>query len=219
MNHLLILENWAKNSNLKITILSSSLDLKPRILRIAWARNRILDFVHSTELASFDYLIMIDLDEVNANISIPALLDCFHLKSNWDVLTANQLGYYYDLFALRTEKYDLNPCGPGERATWNNGTDIDRLFNIDSGNSKELAPDLGLIPVLSAFGGLGIYKMHLFEGLRYEPSTVYEKSGKHFLHPETGIKEYDCEHVDIHTKMRDKYNAKIYINTALINND
>jgi hypothetical protein len=65
-----------------------------------------------------------------------------------------------------------------------------------------IPPDNEWIPVESAFGGLAIYKRHLFDNVRY--SSVLANGDR------------VCEHVTLHQQMKVK-GAKLYINPALIN--
>ena len=212
-----ILHSWRDSCPLPVTILSSHLSLVHRVRRIAWARNRILDHIRSSHLGSYDHLIMMDMDGVNSRVSARGVLSGFTSGEEWDVLTANQPDYYYDHFALRTPRYDLNPYSPSERYKWINGTNLKYFFDTEGSDQSRIPHKRALIPVLSAFGGLAIYRLGLFEGLRYEPAAVLDEKGNHFLHPITGIEEFECEHVDMHAKMRAKSDAKIYINARMLN--
>ncbi len=213
-----ILKQWSAKTNLKCYILSEPLRLRPRVLRIAWARNRILECIRLHALDSYDYLVMMDMDEVNKRISLRGFLTSFNYPFDWDVMCANQLDYYYDFFALRTDKYDINPWGPAERHRWADGTDLSLWFEPDVAGGKRIPVNSDPIPVLSCFGGLGIYRMSSIEGVTYKPERVLNEDGSQFTHPDTGIDEYDCEHASFHKQMRDRHGAKIYINPRMINN-
>jgi hypothetical protein len=67
------------------------------IVRLAYIRNRLLDSVPP----SFDYMLMVDLDDVFVEPPTKeAFESCFDLKT-WDVMTANGRHFYYDIWALR----------------------------------------------------------------------------------------------------------------------
>ncbi len=213
-----ILRQWSERANLESYILSQSLDLRPRVLRIAWARNHILEYVRHHSFDSYDYLIMMDMDETNKGISLRGFLTSFACPFDWDVMCANQLHYYYDFFALRTDRYNRNPWSPAERGRWTTGFDLNLWFEDGVSDGKRILPNNDPIPVISCFGGLGIYKMASIEGIIYEPEKVLNEDGSQFIHPETGIEEYDCEHVNFHEQIRKRHGAKIYINPRMINN-
>ena len=213
-----ILKQWSKRTTLECRILSQPLCLRPRVLRIAWARNHILEYIRLHKFDSHDYLIMMDMDEVNKGISLRGFLTSFNYRFDWDVMCANQIDYYYDFFALRTHKYNKNPWGPEERHRWADGTDLSVWFGSDITRGKSIAAKREPISVLSCFGGMGVYKMSSIEGVTYEPERVLTENGSQFTHPDTGIDEYDCEHVSFHKQMRERHDAKIYINPRMINN-
>jgi hypothetical protein len=54
-------------------------------------------------------LIVVDLDDI---LNIEAdfkqqILHCFKYKKYWDAVSANRVGEYYDIWALRSEKLTL----------------------------------------------------------------------------------------------------------------
>jgi hypothetical protein len=69
-----------------------------RTVRLAYIRNTLLCHVPP----SFDYFMMVDMDDVFSRPVQKASFDsCFALKDMWDVVTANGYGGYYDIWALR----------------------------------------------------------------------------------------------------------------------
>lgn len=119
-----------------------------RVERLAYIRNRLLHYVPSF----FDYMLMVDLDDVFlAPPSKEAFESCFTLKS-WDVMTANGRGSYYDIWALRvpgliefdcwTRYYQLLRQGvPKQQATYEA---IEKYKDI-------MATMNQILPVFSAF--------------------------------------------------------------------
>ena len=52
----------------------------------------------------YDYFIILDMDDVNYSGNfVDSIETCFDYE-NWDVLTANSSGIYYDLWALRKKE-------------------------------------------------------------------------------------------------------------------
>ena len=70
-------------------------------------------------------------------------------------------------------------------------------------NKQYLIPStLPLLPVSSAFGGLGLYRTESLRGLRYD---AFDKN-----------RNLTCEHVSLHYQML-KRGAKLFIDPALLN--
>ncbi len=173
-------------------------------LNIAFARNILLDYVEK-HYSNFDFMIMIDLDSVVKNFKpqhIKSVLEKYK-NSSWDVLTANSDTKYYDIWALRIYPniWDNNLHGK----LWKGPIDYDCwvMKNINDsvyGNKVNIPSDFPLIPVTSAFGGLGIYKIPSILGSRY--SAEFDQS-------------LTCEHVHFHDQIIKK-GGKIFICPDLI---
>jgi glycosyltransferase involved in cell wall biosynthesis len=189
-NTLKILKKW-KNNNKNIEIISEKNVKGLRTQRLAHGRNIILK--RALKL-NYDYLIVIDLDDVNQDLTKESILSSLNNKEDWAVMCANQKKYY-DVYALRTYDdwmpFDCWHCMKVKR---------DREFCINSRN-KNLPKD-SLINVKSCFGGLAIYKM------KYINKCVYYGG--------EGNTEI-CEHVAFNQCINKYYNGKIYINTNMIN--
>jgi len=120
-----------------------------RIEHICNARNRLLAEINKSEYDEFTHVIMIDLD--SKGWSIPGILNSFKLPHEWDVIFANSPSYY-DYYALRTSFFPFGPEIVGE-SFW-------RLPSYKFNNQ--------LIPVFSAFNGIGIYKKDIFKKYKYD---------------------------------------------------
>jgi hypothetical protein len=126
--------------------------------RIRFARNRGLAIVRELQ-ESFDWVVVADFDGVNGSLTEGVIADSIRLNPGYDGYFANSVGPYYDIFALRavgwveedyraTEK-ELLRLGSGPiQAKWL------ALFSKQRVISGDSAP----IEVISAFGGLGIYR-------------------------------------------------------------
>jgi len=167
-----------------------------RTMRIANGRNKILEKVREI---NYDYMIMIDLDDVNSTGNfVDTIKSCFEY-SGWDVLTGNQSDSYYDLWALR-KKDDM------EYDCWKMVRDNNIPFATDIYvNSKyKQYPEGELLEVDSAFGGIAIYKL----------SSVPNECNY--------VGKYDdgnelCEHVEFNRCIK-KNGGNIYINTSFLTN-
>jgi hypothetical protein len=176
-----------------------------RTERLAAARNRYLTLIRQTSLRNFDYLIVYDMDDVNAaRQSVDNLLQGIaFLESSptHAAVFANQLGYYYDVFALRhasrcpgdawEEVFDYVRAHRVSDEVAFAATYAKRMFNID--------PATPLIEVDSAFGGLGIYKMkYILDGehIGVRPKTCMDEGRTRRLLWQV------CEHVSLHAAIR-----------------
>ena len=175
-----------------------------RTERIAKCRNRYLHELRvNKKYDHIDYVVVADLDGVNSELTKTAVKSCWKFAEEWDACFANQSKVYYDIWALRHKTWCPNDCWKTYEFFLNHGMSkhralhaavYSRMFNIDSNEDP--------IEVNSAFGGLGIYKKHAILTSAY-----------------IGLddnKEEICEHVNLHTTMRDK-GLKLYIIPSLIN--
>jgi len=78
-----------------------------RIERIAFCRNKYLAELNYNK--NIDYVVVADLDGINSRITKNSVLTCWK-RDDWDVCTANQIGPYYDIYALRHPLWQNNDC-------------------------------------------------------------------------------------------------------------
>lgn len=163
-----ICQNWAKGKkNFNLLDLDGLDAIPQRGLRLEVARNSYLEFIRShAGLAGFDYLFVLDLDEINA-----APVNVMHVENAVRFLEekpdsagafANQIGVYYDMWTLRhpvlcphdiwEEVFDYSFKNDVSDEVAFNETFKRRLFS--------LSPDADPVEVDSAFGGFGIYKLN-----------------------------------------------------------
>lgn len=193
-----------KSPNISFVSLGNLSKKKPkRTDRLAFCRNRIVQELRSNPLyKNVDFVALADLDSVNNELTPEKISQCWEVKEDWDVITANQGGFYYDLWALRHPDW----C-PGDY--WAQIRRLEKIFDEKTAhdlaiNSRtvHLESDRGLIPVDSAFGGFAIYKREVFQSGIY---SGLNEQGKEI-----------CEHVPFHEMLR-KQGYEIFINSALIN--
>lgn len=142
--------------------------LKERTVRLAHCRNKYMEIVDDPKRADCDYVVVADLDSANNLLTAEKVRAVLDQKGSWDVVTANQLGPYYDLWALRHPLWCPVDCdtaysffieiGVAKSQALQSAV-LDKMLRIPSNGS--------LIDVKSAFGGLGIYKKKVLEGRRY----------------------------------------------------
>jgi hypothetical protein len=172
--------------------------------RIALCRNLVIEAVNTDpKFADIDYVAMADLDGMNGLVTPDKIADCWAADESWDVITANQLGDYYDIWALRHPDWCPVDCWQQKYALEAVIGDVPAGNLAVSARQVVLDPGLGLIEVDSAFGGLAIYRRQAFLAGRYAGTD--KRAG------------FDvADHVPFHEELRAK-GYKIYINSALIN--
>ena len=177
--------------------------ISKRTERLAFCRNKYLEYLNNFSNVKIEYVLIADLDGVNKLLNNKAIESCWKTEISWDVITANQTYKYYDIYALR-HKYlnSFNHMQAIDEMT-DNFEEKDLLkFFIDSKYFK-ISSNSKLINVDSAFGGLAIYKKETLENVNYKG-----------LENNFEI----CEHVCLNLQIK-KNNYNIFINPKLINTD
>jgi hypothetical protein len=148
-------------------------NIDERIARITYCRNAYVDYVHKRK-DDFDFIAVADLDGVNILLNANKVLSCWS-RSDWDVCTANQLGPYYDIYALRAENWNEKDCWNEARALYSSGLNpIKALITSIQKKQIFIPEDSEWIRVTSAFGGLAIYSKDAFLLGRYDVKTKSE---------------------------------------------
>lgn len=224
-----LLDDYRVKPHTHILTLDTSANAIPsRTQRLALIRNTLLDFVHAT-YPTYDYVLMADMDGV---------LDTFHPESlalafkpsmpTWDALFANVRGSYYDVWALRSKflefEYDCWDMVRHSMVQFGiSRADARQGFVLNKQITIPINPRT-LLPVESAFGGLGLYRLSKtkdchYVGLTQECSCkgvldFVSGSGvslnKNPCAPET------CEHVAFHRDMVSKHGAKMFIHSQIL---
>jgi hypothetical protein len=133
-----------------------------RISNISFARNKLLEMIQEKNLDENDYIIMMDLDcnsTPDVNI-INEVITCW--PEGLHVLFANGIdcnGHYYDGYEFRSNEFPYGPEILGD-IFWSNEYMAEK-------HSKKYEDNSTLTPVISAFGGLAIYKAYVIKGCRY----------------------------------------------------
>ncbi len=188
-----------------ITVGQLSKSMPRRTDRIAHCRNLIIEAVRSNlKYATVDYIAMADMDGMNSLITREKIAQCWTLSEPWDVITANQLDEYYDVWALSHPYWNPLDC-------WEQKQKLEKILGHDAAEKiaiqcKQGAIDPGanLIEVDSAFGGLAIYTRDAFLAGKYAGTDIENR----------GIDVAD--HIPFHKELRKK-GYRIFVNPALIN--
>lgn len=171
-----------------------------RTVRIASARNRLKNNIEKN-FYNFDYVVMMDLDGVNRNLTRATVESCW-MHVGWAGATANQPLRYYDIWALRATGWCENDCWKEYSNLRKNMKHKQALKIAVTSKMKSIRRSRLPIEVKSAFGGLAIYKMEAF------------LSSEYIGEDEQGMEI--CEHVLFHKGVTDK-GFKIFIIPSLVN--
>jgi glycosyltransferase involved in cell wall biosynthesis len=175
-----------------------------RTENMAIARNAYLDHLRSeSRLDFYEYVAIADFNNLNNELTASAIESCF-INNSWDVVSANQRGRYYDVWALRHPLWSPNDCWE-QHAFYRKYMKFPESAITFSMRSRMLRipSDEAWIEVDSAFGGLAIYKSSILNSnARYSGIT---SEGKRI-----------CEHVPFNFALKAE-GARIFVNPALIN--
>lgn len=193
-----------ENENFKYISLGSLIDKYPlRTQRLAFCRNvYVKEIRENNRYKDVNYVVVSDLDNINDCLSIDAFESCWE-RNDWDMCSANQLGVYYDMFALRHKEwmpYDYKILYKSLKKK--NPKYKKHLHDILYSRVKTIPTNSEWIEVESSFAGLAIYKKECFDKSEYV--GLYEDG------------EEICEHVPFNQKLR-SYGTKLFINPRLIN--
>jgi len=213
-----VLQRWQTNSSLPPIHLERQFNMSgyKKEDRLAEARMILWELVRNvekTKAVSFDYVFMMDMDEVNLHLS--HVNECSTLPQNWMVCCANSYYLYYDQFAART--YD--DWIPGD--FWLKKDNPRENFK-KRGNSyqwRHIDAYEEPIRMKSCFNGAALYKWNAMKQANL--STYYgsfmeqvQEADNTTLKKRTRI----CEHVPFHRSLKEQIpTGEIYIMPKMMN--
>jgi hypothetical protein len=188
-----------------------------RIERIRFCRNQYVGYIRSKYLEGLvDFVIVADMDGINSALTRYSVDSCFQ-GNTWDCVFSNQLLGISDLLALRADNWieeDYLVELEQSRTDLRKMPESDNIFRkiaqllrydktrrtIIYNRMRCIGIGKELIPVDSAFGGIGIYRSWCF----FHEDYTTEQSPQ------------ECEHVSFHKKLQAS-GANMYINPRFIN--
>jgi len=183
---------------------SITTQLPDRHERMAFCRNVYVDEINSNpNYTDIDYVVVADLDGVNKDLTEDAVASCF-TRDDWDGCFANQGANYYDVFALRHETWC--PQDPWQEMWQLRDKGVGDLRSKEIAihkKQKRISSKKDWLRVVSAFGGLAVYKKEVFS------KSQYSSKSKEGANP-------TCEHVPFHESL-DKRGFRLFINPRFIN--
>lgn len=171
-------------------------DMPAREERIASCRNIYVNHILKN-YKHYDLMIVVDLDDVLQETINPKIFDkCMSqlVYPTWDAVFANQSYRYYDIWALRNDEVNYD-C-------WEKIVSREMTRDISITNHQYHIPkNTPYIPVKSAFGGMGIYKIKLLDD-----TTIYNAKDGNFIR---------CEHVSFNDSIVSK-GGKLFIDPSMV---
>ena len=204
-----ILRGWRNSSaNREVLWLDGLAGAIPeRLDRIAAARNFYQQQLQVRAEPQFSLSLIMDLDGPNMCLSADTVLESLSKATfQWDGIFANQRQAYYDIFALRHDRWCPDDCWEEVRraTTFPCRKRKARLAVEKFVHSRQfrIHPDHPPIPVRSAFGGLAVYKTDAIKG------SWYAARDKNF--------RLTCEHVSFNELLHEG-KGKLFIVPSLLN--
>lgn len=194
------IKNERSNFNYKsLGIIEST--LPNRIQRLAFCRNTYVKEIRENELyKDIDFVAVVDFDIKNNRLRLNELKKLIS-EHSWSAIFANQTGLYYDIYALRKKGWVENDCFTEYRKFSMSMSSQDAKELAIWSKMKKINKDSPLIPVDSAFGGLGVYRKNVFMNFDYSlPAEQLNES----------------EHVSLHKKITDS-NGLLFIAPNMTN--
>ena len=196
-----------------------------RTHNIAFARNYCLDYVKKNQTI-FPYFIMMDLDDVNCKeINVEPLKNSLK-REDWDGLSFNTNPHYYDIWGLSIWPFCFSYNHFSNNFKYHaiiRNYVMNKLKNLKQGE---------LLPCISSFNGLSIYRTNKFLNTYYDGKVRLDLFPKEFIKTHAimqnskGIlyKDYghikglyeDCEHRAFHQQARINSGAKIMISPEIV---
>ena len=195
-----------------------------RTHNIANARNFCLNYVKEN-IENFPYFIMMDMDDVNCKeLNLEPLQNSLK-REDWDGLSFNTTPAYYDIWGLSIWPYCFS---------YNHFENNEKFYTIMQNYVTQLLeklPENELLPCISSFNGLSIYRTNKFLNTYYDGRIRLDiipgvnllahskATGSKIVFKKyvtSNCKYEDCEHRAFHIQARQNSGAKIMISPEVL---
>jgi hypothetical protein len=195
---------------------------KNRTIRLEIARNAYINAIQQDQtIHHFEHLIVMDMDDrgtyaLNLNVVISAL-QFLNSRAEHAAVFANQSVKFYDLWALRHPQFcPFDFWHEVLEQALHVTSDQEAFDKVYAMVPKCIPVDTHPIEVESAFGGLGIYKMHY---VLNNKSRYIGHEYKYFVGQSMVFSKLQtCEHVSFHRGITAQ-GGKMFILPYLVNSD
>jgi hypothetical protein len=189
-------DSWRSESNYNIEIIKEEYYHHSRTVRIYYGRDKLVSSANNTSqyYAYPSFLFVLDLDDVNIKpFDMRVFNTVMSRTDEWDALSFNR-AEYYDIWSLRYSRFNINIWEFGSKSSL-----LRDIITADIASSLDTSDPHGTFyPVISAFNGVGLYKMSIIGDCRYVGTNTHTYPIRTLYNmSRTAIYE-DCEHVAFH---------------------
>lgn len=218
-----LLNDWgAHRKNFSLLCMDGVGKIPIRTLRLEYLRNLCVEYIKKNEqLRSYTHIMVLDMDDSNAlTINLDGIIKSLDFLSQADsraAVFANQIGHYYDLWALRHDQLCPNDAWEEvlDYALSNGVSDHEAFEKTFKARIFCLGQEVPPFEVSSAFGGLGIYKLSYV----LDNPNPYLGSKLKLINAGSGIEVVRwqvCEHVHFNLGIK-AIGGELFINPSMIN--
>ena len=178
-------------------------NIKNRVMRLAISRNEYLSYIKKNDLLkSFDLMIVLDCGGVNNKLTAKKIKKAISQNKNWVGIFPTQKILYYDIWTLRIKNFIDYDCFEELFKAYKKNNKIKKIFFKLIGKFLFInyLTKSKKINVISAYGGMGIYKLDKVINFTYDSNN-----GK------------NCEHVEFNKKIYNKYGDCLVLDKNLTN--
>ena len=177
--------------------------IENRVMRLAISRNEYLNFIKNDQsLKTYDLMIVLDCGGVNGSLTAKKIKNAILENENSIGIFPTQKFLYYDIWTLRIDNIINYDCFEELFKSYKKNSKIRKIFFNLIGKFLfiNFIIKTKKINVISAYGGMGIYKLNKVIDFTYDSNN-----GK------------NCEHVEFNKQIYKKYVNCLVLDKNLTN--
>ena len=177
--------------------------IENRVMRLAISRNEYLNFIKNDQsLRTYDLMIVLDCGGVNGSLTAKKIKNAILENENSIGIFPTQKFLYYDIWTLRIDNIINYDCFEELFKSYKKNSKIRKIFFNLIGKFLfiNFIIKTKKINVISAYGGMGIYKLNKVIDFTYDSNN-----GK------------NCEHVEFNKQIYKKYGNCLVLDKNLTN--
>ena len=177
--------------------------IENRVMRLAISRNEYLNFIKNDQnLKTYDLMIVLDCGGVNGSLTVKKIKNAILENENSIGIFPTQKFLYYDIWTLRIDNIINYDCFEELFKSYKKNSKIRKIFFNLIGRFLfiNFIIKTKKINVISAYGGMGIYKLNKVIDFTYDSNN-----GK------------NCEHVEFNKQIYNKYGNCLVLDKNLTN--
>ena len=177
--------------------------IENRVMRLAISRNEYLNFIKNDQnLKTYDLMIVLDCGGVNGSLTVKKIKNAILENENSIGIFPTQKFLYYDIWTLRIDNIINYDCFEELFKSYKKNSKIRKIFFNLIGRFLfiNFIIKTKKINVISAYGGMGIYKLNKVIDFTYDSNN-----GK------------NCEHVEFNKQIYKKYGNCLVLDKNLTN--